>query len=145
MQKEQIYEILNKNPIFFLATAEDGQPRVRGMMLYKADETGIVFHTGPFKDVYHQIMGNPNVQMCFYDQAQNIQIRVRGALERTDDQDLKEEISSHPSRGFMQAWKANCASIQEFYDMFSVFRLKNGLANVWTFDSNFAPKTDIEI
>jgi len=143
MQKEQIYEVLNKNPVFFLATAEGTQPRVRGMMLYKADESGIIFHTGPHKDVFHQIMKNPNVQMCFYDAEKNIQIRVRGFLEKIDDKDFKDEISNHPTRAFMKSWKQNCATEQDFYDMFSVFSLKNGKANVWTFETNFAPKEDI--
>ena len=31
-------------------------------------------------------------------------------------------------------------TMDEFYNMFSVFCLKNGLANVWTFATNFAPK-----
>ena len=143
MQKEQIFEIINKNPVIFLATIEGSEPRVRGMMLYKADESGIVFHTGPHKDVYHQIIQNPNVQMCFYDTAQNIQVRVRGKLEKIDDIAFKEEISNHPTRKFMQAWKANCKSLDEFYGMFSIFRLKNGKANVWTFQTNLEPKVDI--
>lgn len=145
MQKEQIFEILNKNPVFFLATVKGTEPRVRGIALYKADETGIVFHTGPHKDVYHQIQNNPNVQLCFYDAAQNIQIRVRGSLEKIDDISFKEEISNHPTRKFMQGWKANCTTIDDFYNMFSVFRLKNGKANVWTFETNFAPKEDIAL
>ena len=145
MQKEQIFEVLNKNPVLFLATVEGTEPRVRGMLLYRADESGIIFHTGPHKDVYHQILKNPNVQMCFYDAAQNIQIRIRGALEKIDNISLKEEISSHPTRAFMQGWKANCATIDDFYNMFSVFCLKNGKANIWTFESNFAPKEDISL
>ena len=144
MQKQQIFEIINKNPVFFLATTEGTEPRVRGMMLYKADENGIVFHSGPFKDVYKQIQKNPNVQMCFYDYAQNIQIRVRGRLEMTDDIKVKQEISNHPSRAFMQGWKAGKTQ-EEFYKMFSVFTLKNGIANVWTFQSNFLPKEDINL
>ena len=145
MQKEQVFEILNKNPVFFLATLEDAEPRVRGMMLYKADESGIVFHTGPNKDVYHQIQKNPNVQMCFYDAAQSIQIRVRGALEEINDIGFKEEISNHPTRAFMQEWKSSCAKIEDFYNAFSVFTLKNGKANAWTFETNFAPKEDISL
>jgi len=145
MQKEQMFEILNKNPVFFLGTVDGSEPRVRGMMLYKADENGIIFHTGPHKDVYHQILKNPNVQVCFYDNSQNIQIRVRGVLEKIDDISLKEEISNHPSRKFMQGWKANCATIDDFYKMFSVFCLKKGIANVWTFETNFAPKEDITL
>jgi len=143
MKKEQIFEFMNNNPAFFLATMDGSEPRVRAMFLYKASETGVVFHTGPFKDVYRQIMNNPKVQMCFYNYAQNIQVRVRGTLECCNDIALKQEIANHPSRKFMQAWKANCATEQDFYGMFSVFSLKNGLANVWTFASNFSPKEDI--
>ena len=62
MTKDQIFELMNSNLAFYLATVENGEPRVRGMMLYKADETGIIFHTGAFKDVYRQIIANPNVQ-----------------------------------------------------------------------------------
>ncbi len=145
MQKEKIFEIMNQNPVLFLATIEGSEPRVRGIMLYKADESGIVFHTGPVKDVYHQMLANPHVQVCFYDPAQGVQVRVRGMIEKTDDLELKKEIANHPSRAFMQSWKADCATEQDFYAMFSVFRLKNGLANVWSFESNFAPKEDIQL
>ena len=145
MQREQVFEIINKIPVLFLATIEDTEPRVRGMALYKADDSGIIFHTGPHKDVFHQILRNPNVQMCFYDATQSIQVRVRGKLEKIDDIGLKEEISNHPSRSFMQAWKTKCATIDDFYNMFSVFILKNGKANVWTFETNMAPKVDIDL
>jgi len=145
MQKDCIFEILNKNPVLFLATVDGSEPRVRGMMLYKANESGIIFHTGPHKDVYHQILKNPNVQMCFYDTTQNIQIRVRGVLEKIDDIAVKDEISNHPSRAFMQGWKSKCATIDDFYNMFSVFCLKKGIANVWTFETNFASKEDIAL
>ena len=143
MSNKEIFDFINGNPAFYLATADGDQPRVRAMLLYKADENGIVFHTGPFKEVYQQILKNPNVQLCFYNPQQNMQIRVRGRLEKTDDRALKEEIASHPSRAFMRAWKANCKTEDEFYNMFSVFRLSNGVANVWTFESNFKPKEDI--
>ena len=143
MDKQQIFDFLNSNFAFFLATAEGDEPRVRAMMLYKADENGIVFHTGPFKEVYQQIQKNPNVQLCFCNSEQNIQIRVRGKLEMTNDRTIKEEIANHPSRMFMQSWKANCDTEEDFYNMFSVFRLSEGIANVWTFESNFKPKEDI--
>ena len=142
MNKNQIYETLSKNPAFFLATCEGNEPRVRAMALYRADENGIVFHSGPFKDVYKQIEQNPAVQLCFYDAANNLQVRVRGRLEKSDDLALKQEIAAHPSRTFMQMWKAGKTE-EEFFNMFSVFTLKGGIANVWTFMSNFAPKEDI--
>lgn len=145
MNKQQIFDFCNNNLAFFLATVDGEEPRVRAMMLYKADENGFVFHTGPFKEVYQQIMKNAHVQLCFYNQEQNIQIRVRGKLEMTNDRALKEEIANHPTRMFMQNWKANCQTEEDFYNMFSVFRLSNGIANVWTFESNFKPKDDIAL
>ena len=144
MTKEQIFDLMNNNLGFHLATVDNGEPRVRGMMLYKADETGIVFHTGDFKDVYKQIIANPNVQMCFNDMAKGIQVRVRGVLEEVMDTDLKDEISNHPTRAFLKKLREH-SPIEEFYNSIRVFRMKNGIANVWTFETNFAPKEDIRL
>ena len=142
LTKEQTFELMNTNLGFHLATIENGEPRVRGMMLYKADDTGIVFHTGDFKDVYKQIITNPTVQMCFNDFTKGIQVRVRGRLEEVMDPELKDEISSHPTRSFLKKLREN-SSLEDFYNSIRVFRMKNGVANVWTFDTNFAPKVDI--
>jgi uncharacterized pyridoxamine 5'-phosphate oxidase family protein len=142
MTKEEIFDFLNSNLAFHLATVENGEPRVRGMMLYKADETGIVFHTGGFKDVYKQIITNPKVQMCFNDVATGTQVRVRGILEEVMDTELKDEISNHPTRAFLKKLRENSTD-ENFYDSIRVFRMKNGIANIWTFNTNFAPKQDI--
>jgi uncharacterized pyridoxamine 5'-phosphate oxidase family protein len=141
----EILDILNKNPVFFLATAEGSTPYVRGMLLYRADREGIVFHTGSGKDVCGQMIKNPNVELCFYNEAKGVQIRVRGAIEKLDDRALKDEIVNHPSREFLKAMRAQCPTEEAFYDMITVFRLKNGIANVWTFDRNMAQKEDIAL
>jgi uncharacterized pyridoxamine 5'-phosphate oxidase family protein len=144
MTKEEIFDLLNSNLAFYLATVENGEPRVRGMLLYNADETGLVFHTGDFKDVYKQIIANPNVQMCFNDAKTGIQVRVRGVLEEVMDRDLKDEISNHPTRVFLKKLREN-STVENFYNSIRVFRMKNGIANVWTFATNFAPKEDIRL
>ena len=144
MTKEQIFDLLNSNLAFHLATVENGEPRVRGMMLYKADETGVVFHTGDFKDVYKQIITNPNVQMCFNDVKTGVQVRVRGVLEEEMDRNLKDEISNHPTRAFLKKLREN-STVEDFYNSIRVFRMKNGIANVWTFATNFTPKEDIRL
>lgn len=40
MTKNEIYTFMNSNPVFHLATVENDQPRVRGMLLFRADEKG---------------------------------------------------------------------------------------------------------
>ena len=114
------------------------------MLLYKADETGIVFHTGSMKDVYRQIKDNPKVELCFNDLKKGIQVRVHGQLEIVEDRSLKDEISEHPTRAFLKPWKTS-GELQNFYDTFIVFRLSNGIANTWTLKDNFEPKQGMQL
>lgn len=144
MQKEQIYELMNNNVGFALATIDRGMPRARYMMLYKAGDEGIIFHTSAIKDVYKQIAENPKVELCFHDAAKNIQVRVSGTLEIVNDNELKDEISNHPSRTFLQPWKQS-GSLEDFYSSFMVLRMRDGKAVVWTMETNLAPKSEIEL
>lgn len=144
MKKQEMYELMNQNPVFFLSTVDGDQPRVRGMLLYKADESGIVFHTGAMKEVYQQVLKNPKVECCFNDFKTGRQIRVRGKLEIVDDNELKDEIANHPSRKFLTAWRES-GSLKDFYQSFVVLRLKDGVAVTWTMVSNFEPNVDIAL
>jgi len=85
MTRQDAFDLMNANPAFHLATVEGKQPRVRGMLLYKADEAGVIFHTGTMKDVFKQIMENPRVELCFNDFKKGIQLRVSGELELVED------------------------------------------------------------
>jgi len=143
MTKEEIFAIMNQNPAFFLATVEGDQPRVRGMLLYKADESGIVFHTGTMKDVYAQIVANPKAELCFNNKT-GLQVRVRGTLTCIEDTKIKDEISEHPSRVFLKQWKES-GEMSDFYRTFAVFSMKDGVAVTWSIDRNFAPKEDIQL
>ncbi len=142
MTKNEIFEAINNNPVFHLATVEGNQPRVRGMLLYRADESGILFHTATMKDVYKQITENNKAELCF--SCNGVQIRISGELELIDDNKLLDEISEHPSRKFLKAWKEN-GVFEDFYKAVAVFRLKNGTAVTWTMDKNFAPKEKIQL
>ena len=114
------------------------------MMLYRADEDGIVFHTGTMKDIYGQIMKNPKAEMCFNDFKQGLQVRVTGVLELVRDNALKDEIAEHPTRKFVKDWRES-GELKDFYDTFAVFRMKNGKAVAWSFATNFAPKEKIQL
>lgn len=138
MVKENIFKLMNENPVFHLATMDGDQPRVRGMLLFRADEEGIIFHTASTKDVFKQIMENPKVELCF--QGQGSQIRVSGILEQVNDEKLKNEIFNHPSRKFLQAWKENGIDV-----LLQIFCLKNGTAVEWTMATNFEEKQPISL
>lgn len=138
MTKEELFQIMNENPVFHLATMDGDQPRVRGMLLFRADEEGIIFHTASTKDVYAQILANPKTEICF--QGQGIQIRVTGILEQVQDEKLKEDIFAHPTRKFLQAWKE-----QGIDGLLQIFRLKNGTAVTWTMETNFEKQKPIQL
>lgn len=138
MTKEEMFKMINENPAFHLATVEGDQPRVRGMLLYRADENGFIFHTASTKDVFKQILQNPKAEMCFF--CKGVQIRVTGTLEQVFDEELKKEIYAHPSRKFLQAWTEKGID-----NLFSIFIMKNCTAVTWTMDTNFAPKDPIKL
>lgn len=138
LTKEEIFQLMNENPVFCLATMDGDQPRVRGMLLFKADAQGIIFHTASNKDVFAQIQKNPKAELCF--QGGGRQIRVAGVLERVEDEALREEIFSHPTREFLQEWKANGVD-----GLLQVFRMKNGTAVEWTMETNFDPKQLVKL
>lgn len=144
MNKEGILKIINDNPAFHLATVEGDQPRCRGMFLYKADENGIVFHSGDMKSVHQQILKNPKVELCFNDFKNGIQVRVSGVLELIDDNNYKDEVCEHPTRKFVKSWRES-GVFQDFYKCFQVYRLKGGIAVCWTMETNFAPKEEIKL
>ena len=138
MTKTEIFQILNENPAFHLATVDGDQPRVRGMLLFRADEDGIIFHTANTKDLYNQIMANPKAELCF--NSASLQVRVTGVLEKVEDESLREEIFAHPTRKFLQAWKDNGID-----HLLTVFRMKNGTAVTWSMATNFEPKETIQL
>jgi uncharacterized pyridoxamine 5'-phosphate oxidase family protein len=144
MNQQEIFELLQSNPIFYLATADGDQPRTRGMLLFKADANGIVFHTATMRDVFKQVMKNPKVEMCFNDAKSFTQVRVSGILELVEDNSLKDEIAAHPSRQFLKEWK-DSISLADFYNTFAVFRLRNGLATIWSFAANLEPKVEVQL
>lgn len=140
MNKKEILEFLNANPVCHLATVEGQKPRVRAVLLYHADENGLVFHTGKMKDLYRQLTANPNIEMSFNNgMVQNmIQVRVSGVAELVEDLELKKEIVR--KREFLKPWVE-----RDGYGLLAVYRIRKGVATIWTMKTNFAPKEFIEL
>jgi uncharacterized pyridoxamine 5'-phosphate oxidase family protein len=140
MNNKEILDFLKANPVFHLATVEGNKPHVRGMYLYQADENGILFHTGKIKDLHKQLIANPNVEMSFNSgKFENlIQVRVSGAVELVEDMNLKQEIVQ--KRPFLKPWVE-----RDGYESLAVYRIRKGMAVVWTMNANFAPKEFVEL
>ncbi len=134
MTREDVFDFMNAHLACHLATVEGGEPRVRGMWAYRADEKGIVFHTGTFKDLYRQLTADPAVEFCFNDFEKGIQVRVRGEAREEKDASLKEEIVA--AREFLRPFVEK----PDGRDQLAVFRVTELTACVWTMDTNTEPK-----
>ena len=138
MKKEQIYEFVRNNPVCALSTAEENVPHVRFIMIYRADEDGIIFTTGENKDLHRQLKRNPRVEMSFYSPQEGKQIRVAGTVEELEDIVLKKKVvEDFP---FLKEWVD-----REGYDVLVVYRLSGGRATIWTMETNFAQKEYVDI
>jgi pyridoxamine 5'-phosphate oxidase len=140
MNKSEVLAFMNANPVFHLATLDGDKPRVRGMLLYRADEKGILFHTGKMRDLYKQLTANPRVELSFNNGSAEdlIQIRVSGTVELVEDLELKKEIVQ--SRDFLKPFVD-----REGYDPLAVYGINNGVASIWRMQTNLAPKKYVEL
>ena len=132
MTPAEILKFLNDHPACHLATLEDGRPRVRGMLMYCADERGLTFHTGTGKALGRQAQNGATAEACF--NSADCQVRVAGTVQVVDDLELKKEIVA--ARPFMQPWVA-----EHGYGLLHVFRLTGCEAAVWTMADSFRPST----
>jgi pyridoxamine 5'-phosphate oxidase len=138
MTKEEILEFITQNPVFSLATIDGNLPRVRSIMLYKADENGIIFCTGRDKAVHRQLQANPAVELCFYNADKGLQVRIEGAVEMLDDLELKKKIVE--AFTFLKPWVDS-----QGYEVMICYCLKNAKAVTWTMETNFEPKKYIQL
>jgi len=137
MNKTEILAFIKANTACHVATVENGAPRVRGLRVWKVDEKdGIMFQTWKGKDVSKQLSKNPQVELCFNNYEANIQVRVRGKMELVEDAAAKKQVLA--DKPFLKPF------VEQGQEL-ALYRLKNGLAHVWTMAVNFAPKEFIKL
>lgn len=124
----------NENPACYLATADGDQPRVRGFLLWFADENGFYFHTGATKSVCKQLKKNPKIEVCFFAPAPPPKVgkmlRVAGKVKFLNDLVLKARLLEE--RPFLKA-----LGIGKPDDpLLAVFQIYTGEAYFWTMENN---------
>lgn len=136
--KEDIFAFLNSNPVFFLATKDDVQPRVRAMKLIDASEEGILFYTSKPKDLYRQLLRHQTVELCFINIKEGKQVRVDGCVEIARDIEVRKKIAT------MQPFLIPLVE-KSGYEVIVPYYLCEARAFVWDMETNFQPKTYITL
>jgi len=129
----EIFSFANQNPSCWLATCENGQPRVRGMLMWFADETGFYFHTAKSKNLRKQFCENPKAEAGFIRNASDPNfemLRVTGVIEELHDDELEKRLLEE--RGWLQG-NIERAGVDTGI---SIFRIVNGSAYIWNMSWN---------
>jgi len=134
MNRDEIIRRLRENTFGFLATVENGEPRVRGMMHYITRSGDIVFHTSSAKDLSGQLIEGAAVEYCVFDQKAGIQIRVRGDVERLDDREIIDALIA--DRPFLARALEAAGSSSSLV----VARVARARAAWWTMERNLEAK-----
>ncbi len=134
MNLKDCIKFANENPVCYLATVEGDQPRVRGFLMWFADENGFYFHTGASKRVSKQLKKNPKIEVCFFTPAPppsaGKMMRVAGKARFLDDIALKTRLLEE--RPFLKA----IGTGKPDDPLFEVFQIYTGEAHFWTMENN---------
>ncbi len=87
---EEVLKFLKECGVYYLATVEDGKPRVRPFGTAEIFENHLYIQTGNKKDVFKQIMKNPNVEICAFKDGK--WLRLRGILKRDDRREARKDM-----------------------------------------------------
>ena len=93
---KEVQEFLKECGVYYLATVEDDQPRVRPFGTAEIFENKLYIQTGKKKDVYKQIEKNNKVEICAFKDGR--WIRVSGNLIADDRVEAKKDmLDKNPS------------------------------------------------
>ena len=87
---EEVLKFLKECGVYYLATVEDGKPRVRPFGTAEIFENHLYIQTENKKDVFKQIEKNPNVEICAFKDGK--WLRLRGILKQDDRYEARKDM-----------------------------------------------------
>jgi len=87
---KEVQEFLKECGVYFLATTEEDQPRVRPFGTAEIFEDKLYIQTGKIKNVFKQIEKNPKVEICAYKDGR--WLRIEGKLVRDERREAKVDM-----------------------------------------------------
>ena len=87
---KEVYDFLKEAEVYYLATIDGNQPRVRPFGTINIFDNHLYIQTGKVKNVSKQIEKNPKVEICSFSKGK--WIRVSGSLKRDDRVEEKKDM-----------------------------------------------------
>lgn len=109
---QEIYEFLKKAGVYYLATVEGGQPRVRPFGTIDLFEGKIYIQTGKVKPVSRQMKENPLVEICAFQEG--TWLRIAATVAEDDRAEARKHmLDAYPNLRAM--YDENDGNTQVFY------------------------------
>lgn len=128
---KDVLDFVKKNPVCTLATIDNDQPRVRAFFTVFLDDDLIYFTTGSPKEVYKQLVKNPQIELCYLTPGLGTMLRIAGAVEFVDDRLKKQHLIEE--KGYLRNFTADSPEL-------ILLRLPHGTARFWTITDNMREK-----
>ena len=128
---KEVYDFLKGCGSYYLATVEDGQPRVRPFGSLAIFEGKLYFQTGKVKNVSKQMAANPKIEICAFD-GKGSWVRVQAVA--IDDPRIEAKqfmLDAHPELKNM--YSADDNNTQVLY-------LKDAVARFYSFTVTGEPR-----
>ena len=126
---KRVYEFLKSAGVYYLATVEGDQPRVRPFGTYNIFEDKLYIQTGKVKPCSKQLTANPKAEICAFHEG--VWLRVAGELVEDDRVEARKSmLDAYPNLRAM--YNENDGNTQVFY-------FKNAVATFSSFTA--APET----
>jgi Uncharacterized conserved protein len=77
----KVFDFIKKCRVFYIATVEDNQPRVRPFGAIRPFGGKLYFITGDGKAIYRQLEANPKLEICTYADGEWIRITAEAEFE----------------------------------------------------------------
>lgn len=94
---KEILDFFAKNPVFFFATVDNNEPKVRPFGFIMEYDGKLAFTTGADKDVYKQMEKNPKFEICGMDkEGKWLRLKGKAVLERNNLEAKKKAFELYP-------------------------------------------------
>lgn len=109
---EKVYEFLKEAGVYYLATVEGDQPRVRPFGTVNIFDGKLYIQTGKIKPTSKQLLANPKAEICAF--KDGAWLRVAGELIEDDRVEAKKSmLDAYPNLRGM--YDENDGNTQVFY------------------------------
>ena len=116
----EVWEFLKECGVYYLATNDNGQPRVRPFGTAEIFEGKLYIQTGKKKDCYKQLLADPRAEICCFKDGK--WLRLSGKLIPDDRVEAKKDmLDKNPNLRGMYDEKDDNTIVLYFEDARAVF------------------------